>query len=139
VREHLRITRSVSIPFDELAWRFSTSGGPGGQHANTSHTRAEVQFDVLASRALGPRQRELLVERLGPVVRAGASDARSQSRNRELALDRLRARLAGALHIERRRVATAPSAGARRRRVEAKRHRADVKRRRRPPGSSGDE
>jgi ribosome-associated protein len=129
----LRVTRTCRIPLDELEWRFSASGGPGGQHANTSNTKAEVRFDVAGSPSLGPRQRTRLLERLGPVVRVVASDERSQTRNRELALERLRSRLAEALRVERERRPTAPSAAARRRRIEGKRKRGDVKRMRRRP------
>ncbi|MGH9151494.1 MAG: aminoacyl-tRNA hydrolase, partial [Acidimicrobiales bacterium] len=96
----LRVTSSLTIPLEELEWRFSRSGGPGGQHANTADTRVEVRFDVAGSASLGPRQRARLVERLGPSVRVVASDSRSQARNRELALERLRSRLAEGLRVE---------------------------------------
>src|SRR5438093_10175655 len=96
-RHGLRVTRSLSVPADELEWRFSGPGGPGGQHANTSNTRVEVRFDVEASPSLTPSQRARLLDRFGPVVRVVASDTRSQARNRELALSRLRERLADAL------------------------------------------
>jgi ribosome-associated protein len=129
----LRISRSCQIPLDELEWRFTASGGPGGQHANRSNTRAEVRFDVEGSPSLGPRQRARLLERLGPVVRVVASDERSQARNRDLALARLKERLAEALRVERERRPTAPTLASRQRRVEAKRKRADVKRLRQPP------
>ena len=129
----LIVTRSCRIPLDELTWRVSTSGGPGGQHANRNRTAVEVVFDVERSEALGPRQRARILSRLGPVVRAGASDERSQLRNRERALERLRSKLAGALAVERTRVATAPTPGARARRLEAKRRRSDLKRARRGP------
>jgi ribosome-associated protein len=134
----LRVTRSFAIPLEELEWRFTSAGGPGGQHVNTSNTRAEVRFDVAGSPSLGPRQRARLLERVGPSVRVVAADTRSQARNRDLALERLRARLVEALRVERPRRPTAPTAGARRRRVEAKRRRGDVKRGRRTPGP-GDE
>ncbi|MGH9050032.1 MAG: alternative ribosome rescue aminoacyl-tRNA hydrolase ArfB [Acidimicrobiia bacterium] len=129
------MTRSCHIPFSELQWRFSGASGPGGQHVNTANTRVELRFDVAASRSLGPEERARLLERLGPTVRVVASETRSQARNREIALGRLRTRLAEAL----RRPApprrpTRPSAGARRTRVEQKRRRGDVKRQRRPPG-----
>jgi len=131
----LRVTRSCAIPLTELEWRFARSGGPGGQHVNTSSTRAEVRFDVAGSPSLGPRQRARLLTRLGPVVRAAASDTRSQARNRELALERLERRLAEALrHPPPRRRPTAPTGAARRARLDAKRRRAQTKRRRRPPG-----
>src|SRR5438270_5412362 len=109
VAETLRVSRTCHIPLDELEWRFSGSGGPGGQHANTSNTRAEVRFDVAGSPSLGPRQRSRLLERVGPVVRVVASDERSQARNRDLALQRLATRPAAAPHVERRRLATAPA------------------------------
>jgi ribosome-associated protein len=135
----LRVTRSCAIPLDELEWRFTGSGGPGGQHANTSNTRVEVRFDVAASRALGPRQRSRLLERLGPVVKAVASDRRSQAQNRALALERLRDRIADALHVERPRVPTRPTAASRVRRVDAKRRQSARKRDRRRPPRTGDD
>lgn len=127
----LRVTSSCAIPLDELEWRFSGPGGPGGQHANTSNTRVEVRFDVAGSPSLGPRQRARLLGRLGPTVRVVAADTRSQSRNRELALARLRERLAAALRAERPRRPTAPTAAARRRRLDTKRRRGELKRQRR--------
>jgi ribosome-associated protein len=122
------------IPPDELEWRFSGSGGPGGQHANTSNTRVELVFDIAASESLGPRQRARLLERLGPRVRVVASERRSQLQNRELALERLRDRIANALHIEPPRVATRPSRASKRARVEQKRRQGERKRARRAPG-----
>jgi ribosome-associated protein len=135
----LRVTRSCVIPFNELEWRFSSSGGPGGQHANTANTRVELRFDVAGSPSLGPRQRARLLERLGPTVRVVASDQRSQAQNRALALERLRERLAAALHVERQRVPTKPSAASRKRRVESKRKQAERKRTRRRPRAGGDD
>jgi ribosome-associated protein len=120
VTGYLVVSRSCRIPLDELEWRFSASGGPGGQHANTSNTRAEVRFDVATSPSLGPRQRARLLERLGPTVAVAASDERSQARNRKLALDRLGARLGEALRVERPRRPTAPTAAARARRLDDK-------------------
>ena len=129
----LRVTRTCVIPLDELEWRFTGSGGPGGQHANTANTRAEVRLDIASSRALGPRQRARLLERLGPSVRVVASDERSQARNRALALERLRSRLAEALRVPKSRHATRPSAGARERRLKSKQRRGEVKRLRQRP------
>jgi ribosome-associated protein len=123
----LRVTRSLSVPLSELSWRFSASGGPGGQHANTSNTRAEVRFDVATSPSLGPRQRARLLDRLGPEVRVVASDERSQARNRALALERLAFRLADALRVEPTRTATKPTRASQRRRVDAKRRRSETK------------
>jgi ribosome-associated protein len=130
----LRVSSTLVIPLAELTWRFSRSGGPGGQHANTSDTRAEVRFDIAGSPSLGPRQRARLLERLGEEVRVVASDERSQARNRELALQRLAERLANALRVEAPRRATRPTTASVRRRLEDKRRRATRKAdRRRPP------
>ena len=131
----LRVSRSCAIAFGELEWRFSSSGGPGGQHANTSNTRVELLFDIESSPSLGPRQRARLLERLGPRVRIVASERRSQLQNRELALERLQERLAAALHVEKARVATRPSRSAKRARVEQKRRQGERKRTRRAPGA----
>jgi ribosome-associated protein len=129
--EHLQVTRSCQIPLAELRWRFSRSGGPGGQHANTADTRVEVVFDVAGSPSLGPRQRQRLLDKLGPEVRAVAADERSQARNRVLAQERLRERLAAALHVEAPRRPTKPTRGSQVRRVESKRKRSETKRLRR--------
>jgi ribosome-associated protein len=132
----LRVSRSCAIPLDELTWRFTGSGGPGGQHANTANTRAEVRFDIVSSPSLGPRQRARLLDRLGASVRVVASDERSQARNRQLALDRLAARLAEALRVPRQRRPTLPTSGSKQRRLTDKRHRAETKRQRtRPPAA----
>jgi ribosome-associated protein len=127
------VTRRVVIPAEELEWRFTTSGGPGGQHANKASTRAEVSFDVAESKSLGPRQRARLLERLGPTVRAAAGDERSQMRNREMALQRLAARLADGLRVQTPRVATRPSKSARARRLNDKRRQSARKRDRARP------
>src|SRR5437588_10241541 len=121
----LRVTRTCRIPLDELEWRFTASGGPGGQHVNTANTRAEVRFDIATSPSLGPRQRARLLERLGPEVRVVASDERSQLRNRELALERLRSRPADALRVDTARRPTKPTKAAKQRRLEDKRHRSE--------------
>ncbi len=134
----LRVTRSLAIPVGELEWRFTASGGPGGQHANTANTRVEVIFDAARSPSLGPRQRARILERLGPTVRVTASSRRSQAQNRAAALERLADRLAGALAVERPRRATRPSAAADRRRLDAKRRQAERKAARRPPARGGD-
>src|SRR5947209_2609150 len=127
----LRVTPNLSIPLDEIELRTSRSSGPGGQHANVTASRVEAVFDVRASEALSDAQRRRIMARCGPVVRAVAQDARSQARNRGLALARLAHRLDTALAVPKPRRATAPSAGARRRRLEAKRRQADRKRARR--------
>src|SRR5918911_394895 len=130
----LRVTPTCVIRMDELDWRFSASGGPGGQHVNTANTRAEVRFDIAGSPSLGPRQRARLLERLGPEVRVVASDERSQLRNRELALERLRSRLAEALRVETPRRPTKPTRAAKEKRLGAKRQRSETKRRRQGRG-----
>ena len=135
----LRVTRSCAIPLSELEWRFTASGGPGGQHANRSNTRAEVRFDILGSPSLLEVHRERMLERIGEVVRVVADDERSQLRNRELALERLRGRLAEALRVQRTRRPTAPTRASTRRRLESKKRRSDVKRQRRPPTDRGDD
>jgi len=129
----LRVHKGLAIPMTEITWRATTSGGPGGQHANRTLSRVEVQFDVTGSASLGPRQRARLLERYGPVVRAAASESRSQARNRQLALERLATRLAEGLRVDPTRRATRPTKGSQVRRVEKKRQRSEVKRHRRPP------
>jgi ribosome-associated protein len=129
----LHVHRGLDLPLAEIDWRATTSGGPGGQHANRTQSRVEVSFDVNASSSLGPRQRARLLARLGPVVRAAASDSRSQARNRELALARLAAKLHAALRVEPERRPTRPSRAAKERRVQDKRRRAQTKRARRRP------
>jgi ribosome-associated protein len=132
--ESIRVTRSVVLPLAEVELRFSRSSGPGGQHAQKSETRVEAVFDVEASTALTETQKRRVTGRLGPVLRAVAQDERSQRRNRELAVERLVEQLRRGLRVERRRVATKPTAASRERRLEQKRRRSDVKRLRRPPG-----
>ena len=116
-----------------MHFRYSRSSGPGGQHAQTSETRVEALFEVEQSKALSDAQKRRVVARAGPVLRAIAQDERSQLRNRELALDRLVEQLRQALRVQRRRVATKPTAASRERRLARKRRRSDTKRLRRPP------
>jgi ribosome-associated protein len=129
----LQLGRGVEIPLAEVELRTSRSSGPGGQHANVTASRVEAVFDVAASRALTEDQKRRVTARLGPVVRATAQDTRSQTRNRELALQRLRARLASALVVQRPRRPTKPTATARRKRLDAKRRRGERKQARRRP------
>ncbi len=132
--ETLHVHRGLDLPLSEVSWRATTSGGPGGQHANRTLSRVEVQFDVNASQSLGPRQRARLLERMGPIVRASASDSRSQARNRDLALQRLASKLDVGLRVQPVRAATRPTRSSQVRRVDAKRRRSQTKQRRRPPG-----
>jgi ribosome-associated protein len=138
LNDPLWITRDVAIPLREIVVRVSRSSGPGGQHANVTASRVDASFDVAASSALSDGQKARVMARCGPVVRAVAQDARSQSRNRELALQRLRARLAQALAVPRPRRATKPTAASKARRLEAKRRAAQRKRERRRPAASDD-
>jgi ribosome-associated protein len=127
------ISRDVAVPLYEVVLRTSRSSGPGGQHANVTESRVEASFDVAASGSLSEVQKARVMARCGPVVRAVAQDARSQARNRELALERLRARLTHALEVPRARRPTKPTAASKTRRVEAKRRLSRRKRDRRRP------
>jgi ribosome-associated protein len=129
----LAVNEELSIPLDEIELRASRSSGPGGQHANVTASRIEAVFDIADSPSLTEDQRNRIREKLGDRVTAVAQDARSQARNRELALERLRERLAAALVRPKRRRPTRPSRAARERRLEQKRRTAERKRRRRPP------
>ena len=130
----LDVTPGLAIPLSEITVRASRSSGPGGQHANVTASRIEASFDVAASRALSDEQRVRLMARCGPRISAVAQEARSQARNRELALERLQIRIARGLHVRRSRKPTKPGRAARERRLQQKRRRSDVKRaRRRPP------
>jgi ribosome-associated protein len=131
----LRVSATCVIRLDELEWRTTASGGPGGQHANTSDTRVEVRFPIATSTSLAPRQKERLLERIGPVARATASDSRSQARNRELALERLRSRLEAALRVDPPRRSTKPSKSAKQARLDDKRKQSARKQDRRRPAA----
>jgi ribosome-associated protein len=138
VPDELRIDGRLSIPLAEIELRASRSSGPGGQHANVTASRVEAVFDVEASRTLAEAERERLLERIGPLVTAVAQDARGQSRNRELALERLAGKIAAGLRVPRRRRPTRPTRASRRRRLEGKRRTGERKRGRRPPSPEGD-
>jgi ribosome-associated protein len=129
----LRVGHELAIPLAEIVLRTSRSSGPGGQHANVTASRVEASFDVRASTALSESQRERLLARAGERVTAVAQDARSQTRNRELALKRLSERLERALAVPRKRRSTRPTAASRERRLQAKRRDATRKQERRPP------
>lgn len=134
----LRIEPGLAIPLDEIELRASRSSGPGGQHANVTASRIEAVFDVRASAALDEARRARLLERAGPLVTAVAQDARSQQRNRELALERLAAKVAAALRVPRSRRPTRPSRAASERRLERKRRAGERKRGRRRPLFEGE-
>jgi ribosome-associated protein len=113
--------------------RYSRSSGPGGQHAQKTETRVEAVFDVALSNALSEAQKKRLTARVSPVVRAVAQDERSQSRNRELALERLGDAIRAGVRVPRKRRPTKPTAASRERRLEGKKRRASVKRMRQRP------
>jgi len=130
----MAVTRELSLPLSEVELRASRSSGPGGQHANVTASRIEAVFDVDASATLTDMQRERIRARFGPRVTAVSQDARSQAQNRELALERLRARIASALAVQRARTPTRPTFASRRRHQEGKRRQSERKAaRRRPP------
>lgn len=129
----LVINDSIRVPRRELTVRFTTSGGPGGQHANKTSTRAELTFDVASSSAFSTAERQRVIDRTGPTIRIVVDDARSQTRNRAIAEERLAERLRAALHVPTRRRATRPTRASQRRRVDAKRRRSEVKRGRQRP------
>ena len=127
------MTSRLAIPLEEVELRYSRSSGPGGQHAQKTETRVEAVFDVARSATLSEAQKKRLTARAGPVVRAVAQDERSQSRNRELALDRLGQAIRAGVRVPRKRRPTKPTAASRERRLEGKKRRASVKRMRQRP------
>ena len=140
----LVITANFRLPLSELEYRASRSGGPGGQHVNTSSTRVELSWNVAASPTLTPAQRLQLLERLGPrldsagQLRLVSSGTRSQLRNKEDVTARLQQIVAAALAVRKKRKPTKPSRAAKAARLEAKRRRAATKRQRKAPGNSDD-
>jgi ribosome-associated protein len=134
MEDPMRVSPGVAIPLREVELRTSRSSGPGGQHANVTASRVEAVFDVASSPSLTEAQRRRVMAKVGPRLTAVAQDERSQSRNRELALERLRSRLASALAVPRARRPTKPTRASRRARLESKRRRSQTKaQRRRPP------
>jgi ribosome-associated protein len=129
----LPIRPGLDLPLTEVELRASRSSGPGGQHANVTASRIEAVFEVGESQTLSETQKARIMSKLGPRVTASAQDTRSQARNRDLALERLAARLAHALEVRRPRQRTRPTAAAKRRRVDEKKRRGDIKRARRRP------
>lgn len=135
----IRVTRSVTIPESELEFRYVRSGGPGGQHANKTSTKVEVTWDVSSSSALGPRQRARLFENLGRriedsgVLRIRSDRHRSQSRNKDDAIDRLCALVEQGLAVRKDRLATGPTAGSKKKRLDQKKRRSEIKRGRQRP------
>jgi ribosome-associated protein len=134
MEDPMPLRANTAIPLREIDVRASRSSGPGGQHANKTSSRIEASFDVAASSALSEEQKRRVIARLGPRVVTVAQDARSQARNRELALERMARRLSGALTVARPRQATRPTQASVKRRLAAKRRRSERKRDRRRPG-----
>jgi ribosome-associated protein len=129
----LFIRARLTIPSDEIVLRVTTSGGPGGQHANRSLTRVVASFDVEGSSVLSHADRDLLLEKVGSVVRSSASRFRSQGQNRSAALEQLAQKIATALTRLPPRRATKPTKGSKVRRVDDKKARGRVKQQRRTP------
>jgi ribosome-associated protein len=127
------VNPSLALPLAEVELRASRSSGPGGQHANVTASRVEAVFEVGESASLSPSQRRRLRARYGDRVTAVAQEARSQARNRELVLERLREKLAAGLTVPKRRRATKPSKAAREKRLESKRRTSERKQARRRP------
>jgi ribosome-associated protein len=133
---HLRINNRLSLPLNEIEIRTGTSSGPGGQHANRSQTRVEAVFRPERSTTLSESQQRRIRARLGATVTGVSQDERSQARNREMALERLAAKLAAALRVPKRRTPTRPSQAAKERRLAAKKRRGEIKSARRRPGEA---
>src|SRR6266545_7698042 len=131
--QSLRVSDHLAVPLSEVEIRASRSSGPGGQHANVTASRVEAVFEIAESAALTDEQKRRLAARHGERVTAVAQDARSQARNRELALERLREKLAAGLAVPRKRHPTRPTRAARQRRLDTKRRRGERKRGRKPP------
>ena len=129
----LRIASNLSIPLSEIELRASRSSGPGGQHANVTASRIEAVFEIEASATLSAEQKARLAHRHGKRVTAVAQDARSQARNRDLALERLAERIRKGLERRRPRQATRPGRSARERRLAEKRQRGQKKQQRQRP------
>jgi ribosome-associated protein len=133
MEDRIVVNAAVTVPLSEVEVRVSRSSGPGGQHANVTASRVEAAFDVAASRSLTEEQKQRVIAQAGPRLIAVAQDSRSQARNRELAIERLRRRLAAALEVPRTRRPTQPTRQAHERRLESKRRTGQRKRGRQPP------
>ncbi|MEA3337454.1 MAG: alternative ribosome rescue aminoacyl-tRNA hydrolase ArfB [Chloroflexota bacterium] len=132
------INRNITIPFNELRFRYARSSGPGGQHAQRTETKVELLFDLATTPSLGEQQRKRAMSRLkgrldnDGILHLTSQAGRSQHENREDVIGRFRDLLSTALKRPKKRRSTKPSAAARRRRLEAKRRRSEKKKRRGP-------
>ena len=139
MEERLKVKKGCSIPMSEIEVRASRSSGPGGQHANVTASKIEASFSIADSDSLTAAQRKRLEEKFGARVTAVSQEARSQARNREVALQRLAERIAEAITPPKPRRKTKPTRASKERRLEGKRKRSEVKRaRRRPRGDSAE-
>jgi ribosome-associated protein len=129
----IEINHSLVVPDAELHWKYTTSGGPGGQHANRSSTRVQLTWSIADSTVVTDAMRNQLLIKLGDVVRVDVDDHRSQLRNKDLAADRLAEKVRAALVRQRRRKATKPSRGSQRRRLDGKKQRSNTKKLRQKP------
>ena len=135
---NLNVTPTIAIPRTEIQYRASRAGGPGGQHVNTSSTRIELLWDLSASVAISDEQRERIRAKLAArldsdgMVRVVASDRRSQGQNKQAADERLAALVKHALHVPKKRKATKPTRAAKEKRLSEKKHRSDIKKKRKP-------
>jgi len=142
-RRTLRIEGGVEIPLAELHFRFTRSSGPGGQHVNKAATQVELSFDVLGSPSLSAGQKARLAARLRSwvskegVLRVACQTSRSQSQNREEAIERFAALVARALHVAKARRRTRPSRASAERRLTGKGQRSALKRQRRGEHDAG--
>ena len=128
--------RSFEIPDGELHFRFSTSGGPGGQHANKANPRVELVWEVMETTSFTPQEKKMLEQELGATVRIVVNESRSQTRNREIACERLSQKVDKALQKKSKRKPTRPSRASKKRRLESKRRRGDLKRQRQSPNQN---
>ncbi|NQY55780.1 MAG: aminoacyl-tRNA hydrolase [Ilumatobacteraceae bacterium] len=131
--DSIYVTDSVRVPRSELDVTSTTSGGPGGQHANRSATRVELRLDITTTSALSAEQRQRVLNRVGAEMRVAAGDERSRTRNLAIAEQRLADRLRDALRVQRPRRTTQPTRGSKERRLNAKRRRSQTKADRRRP------
>jgi ribosome-associated protein len=129
----IEINQSLVIPDAELDWKFTTSGGPGGQHANRSSTRVQLSWSIVDSAVLSASLRNRLQSKLGDVVRADVDDHRSQLRNKDIAAERIADKVKAALVQQRKRRPTKPSKGSQRRRLEGKKRDSKTKKLRKKP------
>jgi ribosome-associated protein len=131
---HVIVTHSLKIPFAELQFRTSRSGGPGGQNVNKLETRVELLFDVANSPFIPEHLRQRLLSNLSSkldsagILRVVAQDSRSQWKNKQFAIERLAALLKSALKVRKKRISTKPTRTAREDRLRMKKVRGETKR-----------